>query len=288
MDKGKIGVQMMMLKNEVKQNGIYEVLKRLSDIGYRAVEVSQLDITEDAITDMQRAMKDFDMTIAAMSCGVADIGVDQKYPGDTLEHDFDKIVRDCKAVNCTILRIGMLPVNYMGSREKALEFAQVCNDYAKRLKEEGIDLYYHAHNMEFIRYDGKFMLEHMRDNAPELGFELDTHWIWRAGLDPREIIPLFRDRIRAIHLKDYRVGEIQMDKYPGQGMEKLYFMLHMVTEFAEVGEGTLPIKDCMEIGLECGAEYFFVEQDELYGKDPYDCLLTSKDNLIALGFKDWF
>lgn len=31
------------------------------------------------------------------------------------------------------------------------------------------------------------------------------------------------------------ISEIQ--KQPGEGTEKLYFMLHMVTGFAEVGEG---------------------------------------------------
>jgi len=285
---GKIGVQMMMLKDKVAENGIYKVLKEIHEIGYHAVEVSQIDMTEDNILEMQRAMEDFDMEIAAMSCGVADIAEDQKYPGDTLEDNFDKIVADCKAVDCTILRIGMLPVNYMGSKEKALEFAEICEDYAKLLKEEGIDLYYHAHNMEFAVYDGQFMLDLMRDNTEYLGFELDVHWIWRAGLNPIDIIPRYKDRIRAIHLKDYRVGEINMDNYPGDGMEQLYFMLHMVTEFAEVGEGTLPMKDIVETGLASGSEYFFVEQDELYGRDPYDCLITSRDNLINMGYEDWF
>ena len=47
----------------------------------------------------------------------------------------------------------------------------------------------------------------------------------------------------AIHLKDYRVGEINMDNYPGEGMRKLYHMLHLITQFAEVSEGALPIKE---------------------------------------------
>lgn len=288
MKKGQIGVQMMMLKEKVAESGIYNVLKRIYEIGYNAVEVSQISMTEENIQEMRRAMSDFNMKIAAMSCGVADISADQKYPGDTLEHDFDKIVKDCKAVDCTILRIGMLPVNFMGSKEKALEFASICEEYAKRLKKEGIDLYYHAHNMEFARYDGHFMFDLMRDSTEYLGFELDVHWIWRAGLNPVDIIPRYANRIRAIHLKDYRVGEINMDNYPGEGMQKLYYMLHLITQFAEVGEGTLPIKEIIEIGLASGSEYFFVEQDELYGKDPYDCLITSRNNLIAMGYEDWF
>ncbi|MGO1420585.1 sugar phosphate isomerase/epimerase family protein [Staphylococcus equorum] len=288
MTEPQIGVQMMMLKDKVAEDGIYNVLNKVNELGYHAVEVSQIEMTEQNITEMQRAIKDFGMNIAAMSCGVEDISEEQKYPGDTLQNDFDKIVADCKAVDCTILRIGMLPMNYMGSKESTLKFAEICEEYAKRLKEHGIDLYYHAHNIEFVRYNGELMLDLMRDNTEHLGFELDIHWIWRAGIDPAKFIPTYANRIRAIHLKDYRIGEIDWNQYPGEGVEKVYYMLHMITQFAELGEGTLPLRDIIEAGLESGSEYFFVEQDEMYGADPYDCLITSRDHLIDLGYKTWF
>lgn len=288
MVKPQIGVQMMMLKQKVEEDGIYNVLRTIHELGYHAVEVSQIEMTAHNIAEMQKVIEDFDMNIAAMSCGVEDISSEQKYPGDTLQNDFEKIVADCKAVNCNILRIGMLPMNYMGSKDSILNFAKICDDYARRLKAEGIDLYYHAHNLEFVRYDGQFMLDLMRDNTSNLGFELDVHWIWRAGLNPIDVIPNYAQRIRAIHLKDFRVGEIDMNQYPGEGHEKIYYMLHMITQFAELGEGTLPLKDIIEVGLESGSEYFFVEQDELYGADPYDCLVTSRDHLFELGYKHWF
>lgn len=288
MTEPQIGVQMMMLKDKVAEDGIYNVLNKVNELGYHAVEVSQIEMTEQNITEMQRAIKDFGMNIAAMSCGVEDISEEQKYPGDTLQNDFDKIVADCKAVDCSILRIGMLPINYMGTKESTLEFAEICDSYAKRLKEEGIDLYYHAHNLEFVQYDGQFMLDLMRDHTHYLGFELDVHWIWRAGLNPIEVIPNYANRIRAIHLKDYRIGEIDMSQYPGEGNEKVYYMLHMITQFAELGQGTLPLKEIIEVGRESGSEYFFVEQDELYGADPYDCLTISRDHLNDLGYQSWF
>lgn len=288
MTTNQIGVQMMMLKQKVQEEGLYNVLKKVSNLGYNAVEISQIEMNTQNIEEMKQAINDFGMNIAAMSCGVEDISEDQNYPGDTLKNDFDKIVADCKAVDCSILRIGMLPINYMGTKESTLEFAEICDSYAKRLKEEGIDLYYHAHNLEFVQYDGQFMLDLMRDHTHYLGFELDVHWIWRAGLNPIEVIPNYANRIRAIHLKDYRIGEIDMSQYPGEGNEKVYYMLHMITQFAELGQGTLPLKEIIEVGCESGSEYFFVEQDELYGADPYDCLTISRDHLNDLGYQSWF
>ena len=134
MKKGKIGVQMMMLKPQIAEHGIYEVLKKLDAMGFHAVEVSQIDMTPDTIAQMQRAQAELDMEIAAMSCGMEDLTAQWKYPGDTLKNDFDKIVADCKAVNCPILRIGMLPMSYASSPEKMTARANVV---LKRMVETG-------------------------------------------------------------------------------------------------------------------------------------------------------
>ena len=288
MQKGLIGVQMMMLKDKVEQDGIYEVLRRLSELGYHAVEVSQIDMTREVIEGLKQGCKDFEFTIAALSCGVEDLAEGYKYPGDTLQNDFDKIVADCHELGCSILRIGMLPMNYMGSLELVMDFTRKCEEYATRLKAKGIDLYYHAHHMEFHKYDGKFLLEIMRENTVNLGFELDSHWMWRGGVDPIRYIPTFAGRIRAIHLKDYRIAQVDMAQYPGNGREKVFYMFNHIVQYAEVGEGTLPMPEIIAAGLESGSEFFLIEQDEQYGRDPYDCLVTSRDNLIRMGFAEWF
>src|SRR5699024_12326109 len=103
----------------------------------------------------------------------------------------------------------------------------------------------HAHNLEFVQYNGQFMLDLMRDHTNHLGFEVDVHWIWRAGLNPIDIILKYANRIRAIHLKDYRVGEIDMSQYPCEGHEKIYYMLHMIIQLDELGNVNIPIIEIM-------------------------------------------
>lgn len=44
MTSTQIGVQMMMLKQKVQEEGLYNVLKKVSDLGYNAVEISQIDM----------------------------------------------------------------------------------------------------------------------------------------------------------------------------------------------------------------------------------------------------
>lgn len=41
-------------------------------------------------------------------------------------------------------------------------------------------------------------------------------------------------------------------------------------------------------GLSSGVKYLLIEQDNQYGRDPFDCLGTSRDNLTALGYGNLF
>ena len=47
MKKGKIGVQMFNLKNKIVELGAYETLRKIKELGYNAVEVTQIQMTEE-------------------------------------------------------------------------------------------------------------------------------------------------------------------------------------------------------------------------------------------------
>ncbi len=283
--KGLIGIQMMMLKGKVDEMGAYETLKKCAEIGYRCVEISQIDMTPENVAGIKKACDEFGIKVAAMSASLEPMFPNM--PGEFLVSHFDKIVADCKTLNCNFLRIGMLPMTCMGSREKTLDFVKRADEMAEKLLKEGIELYYHNHHIEFIKYDGEVMLDIIKNNTKFMGFEMDVHWIHRGGYDPVKFLKEYAGRIKLLHLKDYRIGEFVMPEGP---FEYKSFMQAFadVVQFAEVGEGSLPMKEIIDTGLECGSEYFLVEQDNQYGRDPFDCLITSRDNLIKLGYADWF
>ena len=120
-----------------------------------------------------------------------------------------------------------------------------------------------------------------------MGFELDIHWIHRGGENPVEFIKKYDGRIRLLHLKDYRIGQIQMPEGP---FDPKTFMTAFsdIVEFAEIGEGNLPVKECIDAGFAGGSEYFLIEQDTTYGRDPFESLRISKENLEKMGYADWF
>lgn len=286
MNKGKIGVQMMMLRGKVEEIGVYETMRGIYDLGYRAVEVSQIPMTAENVAELKRASDDFGIKIAAMSAGLEPMLPGA--PGETLSNDFDKIVSDCKALDCNFLRIGMMPLHLMGDKEKIMGFIDRAETMAERLAEHGIELYYHTHHLEFQKFDGVYLLDLIKHNTTKLGFELDVHWIQRAGENPVEFVKQYAGRISLLHLKDYRIGQMDLSEVDFNDMGKFMHIFTNTIEFAEVGEGNLNIPAIMEAGLESGAQYFLVEQDDVYGRDPFDCLKTSAENLRKLGYSEWF
>jgi sugar phosphate isomerase/epimerase len=284
--KGKIGVQMMMLKGKVEEIGVYETMRKLNELGYHAVEVSQIPMTAENVAELKRASTDFNIKIAALSAGLDPILPGA--PGETLTSDFDKIVSDCKTLDCQFLRIGMMPLNIMDDKKKIMEFIDRAEVMAERLAEHGIELYYHTHHLEFQKFDGEYLLDLIKNNTSKLGFELDVHWIQRAGENPVEFIKQYAGRISLLHLKDYRIGQMDLSDVDFKDMGKFFSIFTNTIEFAEVGEGNLDMKAIIEAGLESGSEYFLVEQDDTYGRDPFDCLKISAENLRKIGYEDWF
>ena len=283
----QIRVQGSTVKQQFQELGVYETMKRLSEIGYKSVEISQVETSPENIAAIKKACEDFGMEVAAMSASLEP----QVKDGESLTTHYDKIVADCKAVNADLLRIGMLPIPAMASLDLVLEFCEKVNDVTQKLKEDGITLYYHNHHVEFRKYDGKFLLDIIREKAPLLGFELDVHWIQRGGANPLEVIRDYNGKVELIHLKDYRVGEL-----PQEAVDALFegdaskFMdsFNNLIEFAELGTGSLPLKEIIEESLSSGVRYLLVEQDDTYGVDPFESLKVSYDHLVELGYSHLF
>ena len=286
-EKGLIGIQLSTIREVIEKNGIYDTLKQCRELGYRCIEISQIPMTAENLAEFKRARKDFGIVVAAMNA--ATVAMRPGMP--CLENDYERILNDCRELDCSILRMAMGPIGLMATGDGLMKFCEETEHFVTKLKRDGIDYYYHNHCMEFQKINGQYVLDSIRDNT-SMGFELDIHWIWAGGQDPIRTINRYAGRIRLLHLKDYRIVV-----NPQEFMNLMRNMpagakpvtpLYAGIQFAEVGEGSLDIKGCVDAGLAGGTEYFLVEQDSTYGRDPLESLRISRDNLIRLGYGDWF
>jgi sugar phosphate isomerase/epimerase len=284
----KIGVQAMMLKDSFAEVGAFETLRKVSEIGYNAVEISQIPMSPENVAELDRSRSELGMDIAALSVAME---TPKGRPGDSLAEHFDKIVDDAKRLDSRLLRIGMLPFTAMTSIGAVVDFAKQANEYAERLQEQGLGLYYHNHHIEFAKFDGKYMLDIIAENSPAMGMEIDVHWVQRGGLDPVRTLEKYAGRTAMVHLKDYRIGmmpESSLGLLDSGDFAGFMTEFKNVVQFAEVGEGNLDFASIIPAAQAAGAEYLLVEQDELYGRTVWEALQTSYDNLIALGQAELF
>jgi sugar phosphate isomerase/epimerase len=95
--------------------------------------------------------------------------------------------------------------------------------------------------------------------------EIDVYWIQAGGGDPAAWIRKCAGREPLLHLKDMAVG-------PGREQR-----------MAEIGEGNMNWSAILQAAEESGVEWYLVEQDHCYGRDPFESLAISYRNLRAMG-----
>ena len=279
-----IGVQMMMLKDQVAELGMYPVLEKLKELNISSVEISQIPMNEENTAALERGTNELGIEVGALSVALGPSAA----PGvDKLEDDFDKIVADCKRLGVKYTRIGMMPFTAMVSKEATEAWAAEVEPYAARLADEGITLCYHNHHVDLHKFGEERIFDIVRRVAPSLFFEVDLHWVQRGGMAPLDMLKEYTGVCKLIHVKDFRVTELPeeaMELFIAGDFMKGYDKFVNIVEFAEVGQGNMNWPDLLPASVEAGAEHFFIEQDMTYGRDPFDCIKDSREYLASIGW----
>ena len=281
----RIGIQLMMLKEHVAQDGILPVLRRVKDTGFEVVEVSQIPMTEENVAGMEAARDELGIHFAAIS---AKTSAPEDSDELTLAKHFDLHVEHARRLGTKHLRIGMMPLSAMASQEAFDAFAAEADGYARRMADAGLRLSYHNHHVEFAKLGGVTLLDQLRQKAPHLRYEIDCHWVQRGGRDPERTLADFDGVLELVHLKDYRItlppAEVLAAAAGGDRSAFTRFWGGEIVQFAEVGQGTLDWKPVIEQALASGAQHLLIEQDQTYGRDIFDSLTMSREHLVSLGF----
>ena len=181
----KIALNMSMVKTIMWDKGPDYTFERVKAAGLSYFELSQVDMTDAFIDQVLEASAKHGVTVMSTSLNYKPLfGPNAK--GFDIERDLDRIIEANKRLGVTYVRDSLIPRICIHSEEGYYKAAEDLNHYGKLLKEQGLKLYYHNHHFEFEKFNGKTGFELLVENTdPELvGFEIDVHWIQRAGHDP--------------------------------------------------------------------------------------------------------
>jgi sugar phosphate isomerase/epimerase len=255
MPKNVVGAQLYTVRDFTKDlDGIAASLKKVADIGYTAIQISGFGPADPK--EVAKLVEDNGLKVVSTHTG---------WP--QFLNDLDTVIETHKLWKCDHPAIGGLPGEYH-SLDGLKKFLDELAPISERLAAEGMDFSYHNHNHELIKYEGKTWLARLYDEAsPDmLKAEIDTYWIQAGGGDPAAWVARCAGREPLLHLKDFTMA-------PGREQR-----------FAEIGEGNMNWASILKAAQEGGVEWYLVEQDRCYDRDPFESLAISYRNLVAMGF----
>jgi len=250
-----LGAQLYSVRQSVQTiEGVRETFEKVRKIGYTAVQISGFGPIDPR--QITRAVRDSGITVAATHVG-----------WERFLNDLDAVIGEHKDWGCTHAAIGGLPQEYFSGLDGLKRFLDELPPVAEKLAAHGLDFSYHNHHHELARYGQKTWLEMLYAQADprHLKAEIDTHWIQRGGGDPAAWIRRYPGRQPLLHLKDMSITTEREVRY------------------AEIGEGNLNWPAILAAAAEVKVRWYFVEQDECYGRDPFESLAISYRNLKAMG-----
>ena len=242
----QVAAQLYTLRDQMKTpRDIVRGLRRLREIGYRAVQVSGIGPMPAA--DLRRAMDDEGIACCATH-----------EPGETILKQPDLVAERLGVLGCRVVAFPYPGGVRLASADDVSEFAKRLDGAGRALAQAGITLCYHNHQIEFRRVEGVTILERLfaATNPGWLQAELDTYWVQYGGGDPVDWCRRMAGRLPTLHLKDYAINAAHE------------------AVFAEVGAGNLNWPAIIRAADEAGCRWFIVEQDRCPG-DPFDSLRQS-------------
>ncbi len=255
----KLGVQMFTLR-QYTQNAqdLNEALGKVRAIGYDAVQVSAFgDIPPSEVASL--------CTHHGLEIGGTHVSWDR------FRNDLAAVIEEHVLWDCKHTAVGMIPPADYLSLQGLQTFLDELKPIAAALTQAGIDFSYHHHSHEFLHFDDQPWLGHLINQAPSelLKIELDTHWVVAGGGDPVDWINRVGHRMPLLHLKDFTVND---------SFKRI---------FAPVGKGNMNWPVILAAAAKHPIEYYFVEQDNCYGENEFDCLRESFDFLQRHIVKDY-
>lgn len=246
MNSNQIGLQLYTVRDQTAQDMI-GTLRRLAEIGYRAVEFAGYG--NASVADVRAALDEYGMQAIGAHVALT-----------KFQTDAQQVFADLQTLGCQYAIVPSVPEDQRGSVAAVQKLAETLNGIGAQCQAEGLQFAYHNHNFEFAPLEGTTMYDVLLDEIDPsvVKLELDVFWVQRAGRDPVEMLQRLAGQVPLLHVKDMAADESD----------------------APVGEGNLPWERILRVATGTGTEWYIVEQD--HPQQPIENVTTSLRNLKAL------
>ncbi len=250
----KLGAQLFTLRDYCKTTEDFAAtLQKVADIGYTTVQVSGTCAYEPAWLAEE-------LKKTGLRCVITHTSPIR------MRENPRAVISDHRVFDCRYIGLGSFPEGAAG----IAHIDRFISDFlpvARTIRDHGAYMMYHNHQFEFGHDEsGMTYLDKLLEAFPAdcMGLTLDTYWVQAGGGNPATWLRRSKGRVPCIHLKDCVIV----------GTEQ---------RMAAVGDGNIHFDEVIAAAEEAGTEYLLVEQDNTYGRDPFDELKRSYNYLRAMG-----
>ena len=244
-----IALQLYSIRKDCERD-LPGTLKAVAEMGYDGVEFA--GYYGRSAAELRSMLDDLGLAVAGTHISL-----------DTLLGDrLAETVEFNRTLGNRFLIVPGLPAERRDSHQAWLETAQVFNQVAAKLAQEGMMTGYHNHHIEFTPMDGELPWDTFYSNTrQEVVMQIDLGNAMHGGADPIPFLERYPGRATTVHLKEYSA---ENDK-------------------ALIGEGDVPWPEvfrlCETVG---GTEWYIVEQ-ESYAYPPLECVDRCLQALRQMG-----
>ena len=170
----KIGAQLFTVRDFCKNTDDFaQTLSKIANIGYKYVQVSGTCAFEAEWLKKELAKN-------GLECALTHT------PKDRLISSTEDVICDHKVFDCKYIGLGY----HKFSEDIAgyNDFVKTYHPIAKKIADGERYFMYHNHASEFIKFEGKTILEHMAEDfsSEHMGFTVDCYWVQVGGADPAD------------------------------------------------------------------------------------------------------
>jgi sugar phosphate isomerase/epimerase len=234
-----------------------EVLRRLSEMGYRNVE--PFTLSGLSAEEYRELLDRYGLKASGRHVNVGT-------PASPV--DFEQILEENKTLGIQFFGSGATP-NFATEAEW-IAYAEYLSELGVSARQQGQTLMVHNHNWEFERVFGDrtafdILVEHT--DPRNVVFQVDLYWATRGGADPVELLERYGNRIQLFHVKDMAAGP-----FPGR--------------IEIVGEGIIDFPEIFATS-KGPVRYYVVEHDPRFGDptfDPFEAADKGFDYLDCVTF----
>lgn len=215
------GLQLYSVRDAAEKD-FAAMLRQVAEMGYRMVEPAGFfGVRAEKLAAM---LKEYGLTVSGTHTGIKN-----------LTEAFGETVAYHHTIGCKDL---IIPGARHSTAAEVSVLVDQINRFQPMLEAEGICLHYHNHSSEFLpNQDGQIVHDELATRTRVL-FELDTFWVFNAGLSPIDLMEKYRGRMRFVHLKDGLRQDFSDPQSKARGKS--------------LGEGEAPVAQVRKKAIEMG------------------------------------